>query len=329
MATSWMKQQAEKAKSISVTADDQRKAAESQAPIARTAPGSLMQLQATAERQRQEIAELKAQLANGSRAKRPVARMHEVPGRRRKLSPEQYAELKEQLRTHPLAFPVVLETRPDGDWNINGGNNRVAIYRELGEGFEEIDSIVSDLDPKMADKLAFYSNLFSPSLPDYEKYVNFQRMHEGADALSRQELASAAGLSSAHVSRIFAFEDLPEEAKAVLAERPDRLGADAAVQLARAASEGRADAVVEAVRRLVTDESFLQKDAVKAVQPEAKPQTASTQPLIVKVGRKNFCEITSRNGVIGVRLKAESERADEWAREIREFIDAKLKQREQ
>lgn len=326
---SWMKQQAEKAKAISVTADDQRKAAESQTPIARTAPGSLMQLQATAERQRQEIAEMKALLANGSRAKRPVARMHEVPGRRRKLPPEQYAELKAHLKTHPLAFPVVLEPRPDGDWNINAGNNRVAIYRELGEGFEEIDSIVTDVDPSMAEKLSFFSNLFATSLPDYEKYVNFQRLQEGADALTRQELASAVGLSSAHVSRIFAFENLPDEAKALLAERPDRLGAEAAVHLARAASDGRSDAVVEAVRRLVTDDSFLQKDAIKAVQPEVKRKAPSLQPLIVKVGRKSFCEITARNGVIGVRLKAEGERADEWAQEIREFIDAKLKQREQ
>jgi ParB family chromosome partitioning protein len=322
---SWMKEHAAKAKGISVTAEDQRKAAETQPMQPRTAPGQLFQLQATAEKQRQEIAELRAQLERASRAKRPVARMHEVDGRRRKLTAEQYAELKANLAKYPLANPVVLEERPDGDWNINAGNNRVAIYRELG--FEEIDSIVTDVDPELAERLGFYSNLFAPSLSDYEKYLNFQRLQEGADALTRQELASAAGLSGAHVSRIFSFEGLPDEAKKILAERPERLGAEAATQLARAAADGRAGLVIEAVKRLVADEKFLQKDAVKAVQPERKKPAQHGQPLVVKVGRKSYCEITARNGVIGVKLKAEAERADEWANEIRLFIEAKLNER--
>lgn len=321
---SWMKERAAKAMSIQVTAEDQRKASEAEPARARTAPGHLMQLQATAERQRKEIAELKAQ--KGSRAKRPVARMHEVEGRRRKLTPEQYAELKANLAEYPLAYPVVLEERADGDWNINAGNNRVAIYRELG--IEEIDSIVTDADPALAEKLSFWSNLFAPSLSDYEKYLNFQRLQEGADALTRQELATAAGLSVVHVGRIFSFDGLPEEAKKILADRPERLGAEAAKELARASNEGRTKEVIEAVKRLVEDASFLQKDAVQAVQFKTpKTRTQSTTPLVVKIGRKNFCEISTRNGVIGVKLKAETDRADEWADEIRQFIESKLNSR--
>lgn len=321
---SWMKEHAAKAKSIQVTAEDQRRANEAEPPRARTAPGHLMQLQATAERQRQEIADLKAQ--KGSRAKRPVARMHEVEGRRRKLTPEQYAELKANLGQYPLAYPVVLEERADGDWNITAGNNRVAIYRELG--IEEIDSIVTDVDPALAEKLSVWSNLFAPSLSDYEKYVNFQRLQEGADALTRQELATAAGLSEAHVSRIFSFDGLPDEAKKILADRPERLGAEAATQLARAAAEGRSTEVVDAVKRLVEDEKFLQKDAVQAAQAPKAKRAESTQPLVVKVGRKNYCEITTRNGVIGVKLKTDTDRAEQWANEIRQFIETKLNERE-
>src|SRR5690349_23411427 len=100
---SWMKDQAQKAKSIQVTPADQAKAADTKAGSARTAPGHLMQLQATADKQRKEIEQLREQLANGSRAKRPISRMHEVPGRRRKLTPEQYAELKANLAKYPLA----------------------------------------------------------------------------------------------------------------------------------------------------------------------------------------------------------------------------------
>jgi ParB family transcriptional regulator, chromosome partitioning protein len=321
---SWLTDQAAKAKNIQVTPDDQRKAAESKTATARTAPGHLMQLQATAEKQRQEIAQLKAQLEKGSRAKRPIARMHEVPGRRRKLTAEQYAELKANLAKYPVVNPVVLEERPDGDWNINAGNNRVAIYGELG--FTEIDSIVSDLEPEAAERLAFFSNLFSPSLSDFEKYWHFQRLHEEADALSQAELGAAVGLSQTHVSKIFAFDGLPEEAKTALSERPERLGAEAATQLVRAAAEGRSAAVIDAVKRLVSDDRFTQKEAVRAVQPQKQTSAQPGETLVVKDGKKNFCEITTRNGVIGVRLKAEAERAFDWAKEIHGFIEAKLRE---
>ncbi|CAM2198404.1 ParB family transcriptional regulator, chromosome partitioning protein (plasmid) [Paraburkholderia kururiensis] len=319
---SWMKQQAEKAKNIQVTQEDQRKATESSPAAARTAPGHLMQLQATAERQRKEIAELRLQLQKASRAKRPVARMHEVEGRRRKLTPEQYAELKANLEKYPLSNPVVLEERADGDWNINAGNNRVAIYKELG--IEEIDSIVTDIDGVDAERLAFFSNLFAPSLSDFEKYWHFQRLQHEADALTRQELATEVGLSDSHVSKIFSFDGLPAEAKDALAERPERLGAEAAAQLAKATAEGRAQAVIEAVRRLVSDSRYTQKEAIRSVQPPVVRQSTADETLVVKIGKRRYCEITARNGVIGVRLKAETERAQEWAKEIQQFIESKL-----
>jgi ParB family chromosome partitioning protein len=281
-----------------------------------------MQLQATAEKQRQEILQLKAELANGARAKRPVARMHEVEGRRRRLTPEQYAELKANLEKYPLAHPVVLEAREDGDWDINAGNNRVAIYRELG--IAEIDSVVSEIDPAQAERVAFFSNLFAPALSDFEKYWYFQRLQDDASALTRQELATAVGLSDAHVSKIFAFEGLPDEAKAALIERPERLGADAAAQLTRAAYEGRGAEVIKAVERLVSDAQYTQKEAVQSVQPKTAKKSAATTPLVVKRGKKSYAEITTRNGVIGVRLKIETERADEWAKQIQAWLELKL-----
>ncbi|WP_321943995.1 ParB/RepB/Spo0J family partition protein [Paraburkholderia tropica] len=323
---SWMKEQAAKAKSIQVTPEDQKRATESAPAPARTAPGHLMQLQATAEKQRQEIIALRAEVSSASRAMRPIARLHEVEGRRRKLTPEQYAELKANLAKFPLAYPVVLERRPDGDWNINAGNNRVAIYRELG--IEEIDSIETNVDPALAERLAFFSNLFAPSLSDFEKYLNFQRLAEGADALSQQELAAAVGLSTSHVSKIFKFDGLPPAALELLAERPDRLGADAAAELARATADGRGGKVTEVVKRLVEDEKFQQKEAVKIALANVEETKADpAKPLIVKSGKKNFCEISTRNGVVGVRFKGEPERALDWAHEIREFIESKLEER--
>ncbi|MFM0513878.1 ParB/RepB/Spo0J family partition protein [Paraburkholderia sp. RL17-373-BIF-A] len=322
----WMKEQATKAKNIQVTAEDQQRALDAPPVQARTAPGQLMQLQATAERQRKEIADLKTLLDKGARAKRPIAKMHEVPGRRRKLTAEQYAELKANLAQYPLVYPVVLEARGDGEWNINAGNNRVAIYGELG--IDEIDSIVSDIEPEQAERLAFFSNLFAPSLSDYEKYCHFQRLQATADALSQQELATAVGLSESHVSKIFAFDGLPTDAKAILETRPERLGADAAAHLTRAHIEGRTKEVIEAVNRLVNEERFTQKEAVASVQAKPAKATPTGQTLIVKQGKKNYCEITARNGIIGVRLKVDAERANEWAKEIQALIESKLTEKQ-
>jgi Predicted transcriptional regulators len=323
---SWIKDQAAKAANIQLTEADQARATATKPGGPRTAPGQLMHLQATAAAQREEIERLKTALQGAAKAKLPVARLHEVPGRRRKLTAEQYSELKANLEKYPLSTPVSVEERSDGDWDIVAGNNRVAIYRELGR--EEIEGNILNIDQSLVERVAFFSNLLSPSLSDFEKYWNFKRLQEGTE-LTRQDLAEAAGLAKSHVSRIFAFEGLPDEAKEILAQRPERLGSHAAAKLATATSAGKAAEVTQAIRRLVEDEAFTQENAVKLATAKPKaPDTNARETLVVKVGKKRFCEITARNGVIGVKLTDEADQAGQWAKEIQAFIESKLKQRE-
>ena len=323
---SWIKDQAAKAATIQLTEADQARATATKPGSPRTAPGQLMHLQATAASQREEIERLKAALQGAAKAKLPVSRLHEVAGRRRKLTAEQYSELKANLEKYPLSTPVSVEERPDGDWDIVAGNNRVSIYRELGR--EEIEANILDIDRSLVERVAFFSNLLSPSLSDFEKYWNFKRLQEGTE-LTRQDLAESAGLAKSHVSRIFAFEGLPDEAKEILSQRPERLGSHAAAKLANATSVGKAVEVTEAIRRLVEDEAFTQENAVKLATARPKDSgTATRETLVVKVGKKRFCEITTRNGMIGVKLNDESDQAEQWAKEIQAFIESKLKQRE-
>jgi len=320
---SWMKDQAAKARNIQVTAEDLARAAQAPAPEPKTAPGQLMKLQATVGQQRDEIALLKTMLEQSGSLKRPISRMHEVPGRRRKLSPEAYSELKVNLDHYPLAQPVVLEARSDGDWDIVAGNNRVAIYRDLGR--DEIDSVVISVPADMVERVAFFSNLLAPSLPDFEKYWNLRQL-EADTGMERQELAAAVGLSKGHISRIMAFDRLPEAAHTLLEECPHVLGSSAAQKLAAAAIDGRADLVVEAVRRLATDDSFTQDDAVRMVQVKAVSNKAHhAEPLVIRSGKKKIVEITARNGVVGVRFTQDPEQSVEWAKKLHVFIEAELK----
>jgi len=321
---SWIKDQAAKGMNIQLTDADHQRANATVSSSPRTAPGQLMHLQATAASQREEIERLKLALQGATNVRLPVSRLHERPGRRRKLTAEAYGELKNNLEKYPLSTPVSVEKRDDGDWDIVAGNNRVAVFRDLGR--TEIDAIVLDIDPSLVERVAFFSNLLSPSLSDFEKYWNFKRLQEGTE-LTRQELAEAAGLAKSHLSRIFSFEGLPEEAMTLLADHPERLGSHAASKLAAATAAGKGADVTEAIRRLANDDTFTQENAVKLVTAIATTKELK-ESLVVKVGKKRFCEITTRNGVIGVRLSTEADQADVWAMEIRDFIEMKLKTRD-
>jgi ParB family chromosome partitioning protein len=316
-----LKDVAAKGRLITLSDEERAEAASGPASPVRTAPGQLMHLQGTVAQQRDEIIALKKALQGGRARKFPVARCHVLPDRKRKLTAEQRAELKENLAKYPLAQPVSLELRPDGDWNVVAGNNRTEIYAELGR--EEIDGIELDLPPEQIEMVAFYSNLLSPSLSDFEKFWNFQRLQELTPGITQAELISLSGLSRTSIIRILSYEGLPAEALEALVARPERLGSNAAIKLAAAAKAGKTDQVTAAVRRLVTDEKYLQERAVKDCCET--PKIAPPPPLTVKSGKRTFCEITSRGSVIGVRLAGKDEDAAKWAKEIREFIEQKLR----
>ncbi len=173
----------------------------------------------------------------------------------------------------------------------------------------------------------FFSNLLSPSLTDFEKYWNFKRLQE-LSGLSQTGISESAGLSKSHVTRIFSFDALPDAAKTALAEKPERLGSNAAQKLAALVEAGKADKVVEAVRRLVDDENFTQDKAV-ALAAE-KPKAAAPSTTVVRSGRKKVCEVTTRNGVVGVRFfEAEAVDAERWGQRIADFINQTLNETNQ
>lgn len=288
---------------------------------ARTSPGRLMDAQNRINSAQARIKELETQLEEKAALEVNLDALVEINGRRRKLTAEQFQELKNNLAQHALATPILVRALPNDRFEIVAGHNRVAAYRELGR--KTIRANVASIDDAEIEFAAFFSNLLSPSLTDFEKYWNFKRLQE-ITGLSRAEISESAGLSKSHVTRIFSFEALPDAAKAALAERPERLGSNAAQKLAALAEAGKSEKVTEAIRRLIDDEAFTQDKAV-ALATE-KPRAAAPSTTVIKSGRKKVCEITARNGVVGVRFyDSEAALAEEWARKISEFIDGNLK----
>jgi ParB family chromosome partitioning protein len=292
---------------------------------ARTSPGRLMDAQNRINSAQSRIKELEQQLSEKASLDVALDALTEIAGRRRKLTPEQYEELKTNLAQHALVTPILVRPLPEGRFEIIAGHNRVAAYRDLGH--KTIRANVATIDDREIEFAAFFSNLLSPSLSDFEKYWNFKRLQD-LTGLSRTEISQSAGLSRAHVARIFSFEALPDAAKTALAEKPERLGSNAAAKLAALVESGKGAKVVEAIQRLVDDETFTQDRAVALVADKAPAsRTAAT---VIKSGRRKVCEVSARNGVVGIRFFDQAEdHADDWAKKISAFISHSIEAEEE
>jgi ParB family chromosome partitioning protein len=311
----------QKAKAAGIRLDDDITDTPSEPLAPRTAPGQLIGLQGRVHSQQAEIEKLKRALEQRAPGKIPLDKLHEIPGRRRRLTSAEYAELKANLTTYPLAQPITVRERSDGEYDIVAGHNRASIYRELGR--TEIDGIVLDIDISMVEYAAFFSNLLSPTLSDFEKFWGFKSLQDST-GITKEELAKAAGISDSHVGRIMKFDLLPDESKDLLATRPERLGSNAAEQMAKAVAEGREDKVKAAIERLVRDESFTQAQAVATTKADRTPRERN-EPMIIRRGARKVCQISARNGVVGVSFSGSAaDDVDQWAEKIRVFIEEEL-----
>jgi len=219
----------------------------------------------------------------------PLTDLHEVPGRKRHLTIEQLSELKANLANNPLTTPIAVRRRERGGYEIIAGHNRVNAYRELGR--TKILSVVFEMTEDEAERSAFYSNLLSPSLPDFEKFMGLRaRMEHGK--LTQEQVAKEAGVTQQSVSLLLSFSGLPKDAIRILDGAADKglLGASAAAKLALIAKNGKQGRVVEAVQQLV-DGKLSQKAAVGYATSEEKAKPKATSPQIIRSGKKSFCSI--------------------------------------
>ncbi|WP_233890072.1 ParB/RepB/Spo0J family partition protein [Paraburkholderia flagellata] len=271
---------------------------------------------------RKRIEALESGASAAGAAEIDISTLVEVPGRRRVLSPTEYTELRENLVSNPLIHPIVYRPLGDGRNEIVSGANRSAIYRDLGR--TKILGVPFSGDAKSAELGATFSNLLAPSLPDYEKYRQFGRLQDEF-GFTRADIIKASGLSESHIQRILAFDKLPAEARLAIALRPDRLGGNAAEAFAALATAGHGEEVTKAIQALVASETLTQKQALDMAKPKAsKPAQAPARA--ISNGKKKLCDVSVRNGVIGLRFagKESDVSAQEWAAKIEDFIKREI-----
>jgi len=293
---------------------------------AMTVPGATGMLHAKAIELQNEINRLKNERGVNLA---PLNRLHEVAGRKRKLTTEEYAELRENLRNNPLITPVTVCKRSDGDWDIISGNNRVAIYRELGRA--EIHVFEVQATKEQGDVSAFYANLLHPSLPDYEKYLGFKQRME-VSGLNIRDTAKESGINEKLLYKIMSFDKLPSDALAIIKENPACIGASAAEKFAKMVDRVGSDIVCSAIQELAVNPERTEESAVSSVveaaAKNAAPKESEKKPRDVtkntfKFGRLKFATLLSVKNDLRISFGSEEDRK-ELQQKIEDLISSHI-----
>lgn len=255
----------------------------------------------------------------------PIDKIHELEGRRRYMSPEDYRDLRENLRRNVLIQPIVVEVRLDGEYELVSGHHRTDAYRDLGR-----TTIRATLREKSNDDstvAAFYANLFQSPLTDYEKFLGFTDLQKRFPSMTQAQIAETSGKTEAAISYLMDFADLPGEVKQLLDETPSLLGSNAARDFARLTRAGKGKQVAEAVRQLA-DGSIDQKQAVTIASVDlakVRPNPVVTPEIVkIKAGREMYCNMRRTSKVVRLEFHSEAE-----AQDVQKAIQAVLEERAQ
>ncbi|RFU44463.1 ParB/RepB/Spo0J family partition protein [Paraburkholderia sp. DHOC27] len=238
----------------------------------------------------------------------PLSKLHEVPGRRRYMSPEKYAELRENIRNNDLINPVVVLPREDGDFDIWSGHHRTDAHRD--DGRETVWCVLGKTSKASATAGAFYANLMQSDLTDYEKYVGFKNILAENPRLTQAELAEQSGVSAGTVSKLMAFEQLPELVLSQLKDHPALIGFNSGYALAVLTKEGKGEQVIAAVGRLAKGE-IDQAQAVKqaSATPVVKAKAPKATGAKIKVGKDVYCDLRTARNVVRLQFQSDEEAA--------------------
>lgn len=248
----------------------------------------------------------------------PLSQLHEVAGRKRSLTVEQFRELRDNLRNNELVTPITVRPREAGGYEIVSGHNRVLAYRDLGRA--AIAAVIQNTEAARADVNAFYANLLQPSLPDYEKYLGFRLIRDRQPEMSQEQISEIAGVSQSLLSRLLSFEDLPPEAHDILSAHPASLGAAAASNLAALTKQGRAAEVVDALRKITEqgmDQATAVSQALRGNDVRVKPSAEITY---YKVGKAALCSYRKAGTTLRVDFK-NAEHAQAVHAEIQKVLE--------
>lgn len=257
----------------------------------------------------------------------PIEQLHEIPGRKRNLDVENYETLKNNLANNDLITPIIVRNREAGGYEIISGHNRTQAFRELGR--KSIPAVIADISDEDADKDAFFANLIHSSLPDYEKYLGFEKLLAEQPNLTQEALATSIGVPKTTLSSLLSFRRLPQAAHELLKRSPNTIGYRAASELAQQTEDGQSDLVIRAIERIANKEldQTKAKDWIKkelqAVNQD-KSAKVIAKPIVIKKGKSTFCHMRQSNKVIRLEFQSVDE-AEHIQEQIHNFLKSLAK----
>lgn len=269
----------------------ERKNSETAPVVPKSGPGVLMSQRAT----QAKLEKAEAELEYFKFKKIPLIELHEVEGRKRTLSKDAFDELKANLAVHPLLHAVVVRKREEGGYEVIAGHNRIQAYRELGR--TEIEADIKEVEDEAVYEAAFYSNLFTSALTDFEKYEGFKNI-QSKTGENQKELAERAGVSTTQISNLFSFDKLPDQAKQYIRLKPDCIGFNTVAKIIK----GEESRVVEAIMHLANGK-FNEIQSIKYALNQESQSSKRANTETIKAGKKTFAEITSKENLIAIRVK--------------------------
>ena len=245
-----------------------------------------------------------------------LADIYETAGMKRHLSAADYEQLKSNLANNPLVNPIVVKPRVGGGYQIISGHNRVQAYRELNR--TQIEAIVREFGETELVEAAFYSNLISSPLSDYEKYLGFKKI-QGLTGETRAQLSFRAGVSEAQMSQIFSFGHLSEQAHELLQMNPSLLGYNTVAKMKSFSPEK----VTDAIRKLANGQIRTEKDALTSLS--AKIEKSQPSVTEFRSGKRLFAKVTQRENLIAIDFKNQDKLSDfqvELAELLKKYADS-------
>ena len=259
-----------------------------------------------------EVESLKAALDEAARSagvpfEAPVARIRKILGRQRQLTNAEREALYANLDSNKLVTPVTLRPAPDGWYEVVSGHNRFDFYVDRGRA--TIPAVLDLSDDEHADRDAFYANLLHNTLSDYAKYVGFKKLLDEDQTLTVADVAKHAGVPRTTVANLMVFGELPTAAIPLLDAQQDKLGRNAAAELAALHAKGHTEGVMAAIESIISGTSS-QSEAVamatrstrRAVTPRVAPA-----PVTVRSGRATYCKVHQAKKVLRLEFTSDAD----------------------